>query len=59
MTGEAPEKVLPAAFTGNNNKVVIVALNESDAAVSLPIAITGGALTAQLEKMSVTTFVSK
>ncbi len=88
MTGKAPDKVLLAAFTGNGGKVVIVAINETTAAVTVPITIsggtvpasfkpvvtaegnknwsegsavtvTGGVLTAQLEKMSVTTFVSQ
>jgi len=89
ITGQSfiPEKVLLVAAKGEGGKVVIVAINETNNEVTLPITISGGTapssftpivtsesdnwaeksavsvsegvLTAKLEKMSVTTFVSK
>jgi len=42
VAGPAPDKVLVSAYLGDGGEVVIVAINESDAAVEVPIAITGG-----------------
>ena len=87
-TDKLPQKVLLTASKADDGKVVIVAVNETTSAQSVPIKITGGTvptsfkpivtadgnknwaegsavtvtdgvLTMQLEKMSVTTFVSQ
>lgn len=87
-TDKLPAKVLLTAAKDDNGKVVIVAVNETTSAQTVPITIAGGTvpasftpyvtadgnknwaegtavtvnggvLTVQLEKMSVTTFVSK
>lgn len=42
VAGPAPDKVLVSAYLGDDGKVVIVAINETTAAVDVPIAITGG-----------------
>jgi len=42
VAGPAPDKVLVSAYLGDDGKVVIVAINETNAAVDVPIAITGG-----------------
>lgn len=89
ITGQSfiPEKVLLVAAKDDDGKVVIIAINETNSEVTLPITISGGTapssfkpivtsesdnwaeksavtvsdgvLTAILEKMSVTTFVSE
>jgi O-glycosyl hydrolase len=42
MAGPVPDKVLVSAYKGDDGKVVVVAINETSAAVDIPIAITGG-----------------
>ena len=42
VAGPSPAKVLVSAYKGDAGEVVIVAINETEAAVEVPIAITGG-----------------
>ena len=42
VAGPAPAKVLVSAYKGDKGELVIVAINETDAAVNVPIAISGG-----------------
>jgi len=42
MAGPAPDKVMVSAYKGDGGEVVIVAINETNQAVEIPIAITGG-----------------
>ena len=42
VAGPSPDKVMVSAFLGDDGKVVIVAINETNAAVDVPIAIAGG-----------------
>ena len=42
VTGVLPDKVLLAASLGPDGSVVVVAINETTAAVNLPVTITGG-----------------
>src|SRR6478752_1131538 len=88
ISGTIPAEILLSAYTGEDGTVVVVAINKGSAAVSVPIAITGGAaaptmmtpyvtsasdniaaktavpvtggaFTATLDSMTVTTFVGK
>jgi len=42
MAGPSPANVMVSAYKGDAGELVIVAINETNAAVDLPIAITGG-----------------
>jgi len=42
VAGPSPDKVLVSAYTGDAGELVIVAINETDAAADVPIAISGG-----------------
>ena len=42
VAGPSPDKVLVSGYLRDNGEVVIVAINETNAAVDVPIAITGG-----------------
>lgn len=46
--GPAPAKVLVSAYKGDKGELVIVAINETDAAVNVPIAISGGTAPAMM-----------
>lgn len=87
VTGVFPDKVLVSAFVSDEGQVVVVAINETTQAQSIPLGfaggdaptmmkpfvtsgsenwaegaalpVTAGVLSAQLEAMSVTTFVSQ
>jgi glucuronoarabinoxylan endo-1,4-beta-xylanase len=48
VTGALPEKVLLAASLGPEGEVVVVAINETTAAVDLPITIAGGTAPAMM-----------
>ncbi len=48
MAGPSPDKVLVSAYEGDGGEVVIVAINETNQAVEIPIAITGGTAPASL-----------
>ncbi len=48
VAGPAPQKVLVSAYKGDAGEVVVVAINETNAAVEVPIAITGGTAPASM-----------
>ena len=48
VAGPAPAKVLVSAYKGDKGELVIVAINETDAAVNVPIAISGGTAPAMM-----------
>ena len=48
VAGPSPDKVLVSAYKGDANELVIVAINETNAAANVPIAITGGAAPAMM-----------
>lgn len=48
VAGPSPDKVLVSAYKGDDGEVVIVAINETAAAVEVPIAITGGTVPAAM-----------
>ncbi|HEU5075063.1 MAG TPA: hypothetical protein VFU02_12825 [Polyangiaceae bacterium] len=48
VAGPSPENVMVSAYTGDGGELVIVAINETGAAVDVPIAITGGTAPASM-----------
>lgn len=48
VAGPSPDKVLVSAYKGDDGKVVIVAINETEATVNVPIAISGGTAPAMM-----------
>jgi len=48
MAGPAPDKVMVSAYKGDGGEVVVVAINETNQAVEIPIAIAGGTAPASL-----------
>jgi O-glycosyl hydrolase len=48
VAGPSPDKVLVSAYKGDAGELVIVAINETNAAVEVPIAISGGTAPAMM-----------
>jgi O-glycosyl hydrolase len=48
MAGPSPANVMVSAYKGDNDEVVIVAINETNGPVEIPIAITGAAAPASM-----------
>jgi O-glycosyl hydrolase len=48
VAGPSPADVMVSAYKGDNDEVVIVAINETGQAVDIPIAITGGTVPAAM-----------
>ncbi len=48
MAGPSPDDVMVSAYKGDNGEVVVVAINETNQPVEIPIAITGGAAPAAM-----------
>jgi O-glycosyl hydrolase len=48
VAGPSPDKVMVSAYKGDAGEVVIVAINETDAAANVPIAISGGTAPAMM-----------
>src|SRR5690606_8174061 len=48
VAGPSPADIMVSAYKGDNDEVVIVAINETGAAVDVPIAISGGTVPAAM-----------
>src|SRR5690606_683888 len=48
VAGPSPADIMVSAYKGDNDEVVIVAINETGAAVDVPIAISGGTAPAMM-----------
>jgi O-glycosyl hydrolase len=48
VAGPSPANVMVSAYKGDNDEVVVVAINETNQAVDVPIAITGGTVPAEM-----------